>query len=133
VTEHVAHVPPAGPAEPVIQVSEATWPVVVLDSPLPVLADFTADWCPPCQALAPRISGLATANRKLLRVVCVEVDSNPQLASTYKVDVLPTTLLLIAGEVVDSFEGAPPASVLYDELRTHVPGLRRPAEAASAT
>jgi thioredoxin 1 len=131
VTENVAHVPPAGPADPVIHVSEATWPVVVLDSPLPVLADFTADWCPPCRALEPRITGLATANRKLLRVVAIDVDANPALASRYRVDVLPTTLLLIAGEVVDIFEGAPPASVLYDELRAHVPGLRRPAEVAS--
>lgn len=111
----------------VCNVTDATWSVMVMDAPVPVLADFTADWCPPCQSLSPRLRALAAANPGVLRVVSVQVDQCPELVAKYSVQALPTLLLLVNGEVVDSFEGAPPDSVLFDDLHVRIPGLHRAA------
>jgi len=82
----------------------------------PVLVDFYATWCGPCQMLAPI---LEEVNRQLaprLRVVKIDTDKYPQLASRYDIQALPTVVLFRDGEPVDRIEGVLSAAQLVERL-----------------
>jgi thioredoxin 1 len=76
----------------------------VLRSDVPVLVDFYADWCGPCRLLAPVLDELA---RELpeARIVKVNIDHSPELASAYGVEAVPTLLLIRDGEAVGKHVG----------------------------
>ena len=77
----------------------------VLQSDIPVLVDFYADWCGPCKMMAPAVEELAEAYQGKIDVYKVNVDEEPALAVRYKVVSIPTLLLFQKGEVVRSFIG----------------------------
>ena len=77
---------------------------VVLKSDVPVLVDFYADWCRPCQRLAPILEDLA-AEMPGARVVKINVDQNPGLASRYGVSAIPSLKVFKNGVVVDEVAG----------------------------
>ena len=64
----------------------------VLQSEVPVLVDFYADWCRPCQALTPVLEELAHENPNA-KIVKVNVDENPELAARYKISSIPALLV----------------------------------------
>lgn len=72
----------------------------VLDSPTPVLVDFTATWCVPCKALAPKLDELATEYAGTAKFVKVDVDQSNKLAMSYNVRSVPTLLMFKGGQVV---------------------------------
>ncbi|NLY38396.1 MAG: thioredoxin [Firmicutes bacterium] len=78
----------------------------VINSSLPVLVDFWAPWCGPCRMLAPVLEEVAREKGDSLKVVKVNVDENPDLASQYEVMSIPTMVFFKNGTVVDSFTGA---------------------------
>jgi thioredoxin 1 len=82
------------------------------DGGLPVLVDFSADWCGPCHALAPALAQVADELSGRLRVVKVDVDANPDAAASYAVTGVPTLVLLRAGEQVWSSVGVKPKHLL---------------------
>lgn len=69
----------------------------VLNSELPVIVDFWADWCGPCKKLSPIISQIATENEGKLKVGKVNVDEQMALASKYKIMTIPTVILFQNG------------------------------------
>ena len=71
----------------------------VLKSEFPVLVDFYADWCGPCQMLGPVLQQLAREVPNA-RIVKVNVDQNPELAANYRVDSLPTLMVFRDGKIV---------------------------------
>lgn len=85
--------------------TEATFGQQVLASPVPVLVDFYADWCAPCQALEPVLEEVAreTPGVKFVRV---NVDREPKLAARYDVGPIPRLLVLRGGEVTADHVGA---------------------------
>ncbi|MBE9137397.1 thioredoxin [Nodosilinea sp. LEGE 07088] len=86
----------------------------------PVLVDFYATWCGPCQMMA---SILATVSRRLkgeLKIVKIDTDKYPQIASQYQVAALPTLVLFKAGKPIDRIEGVLPAEQLVTRLRPHL-------------
>ena len=87
-------------------VTDDTFAHEVLSSPLPVLVDFMADWCPGCRMIAPVLAQIAAENGERLRIVSLNTDHNPQTAATYGVLGLPTLMLFRAGEPVLSLAGA---------------------------
>ncbi|RLS75072.1 MAG: thioredoxin, partial [Planctomycetota bacterium] len=64
----------------------------VLSSPVPVLVDFYADWCGPCRMLAPTLDKLAVEFSGKARIVKVNVDKEPELATQYRVSSIPALM-----------------------------------------
>ena len=77
----------------------------VRESPVPVLVDFSANWCQPCRALGPTIDVLAEEYVGRVKIGKVDVDTNPDLANEYSVQSIPTVLLIVDGKVVERFVG----------------------------
>jgi thioredoxin len=86
----------------------------------PVLVDFYATWCGPCQMMA---SVLATVSRQLkgdLKIVKIDTDKYPQIASQHRIAALPTLVLFKAGQPIDRIEGVLPAEQLVTRLRPYL-------------
>lgn len=101
----------------VFAVSDDSFESEVLQSPLPVLADFWAPWCGPCKTVAPLLEEIA-AETPDLRVVKINVDDSPKLAERYNVRAIPTLILFRGGEVADTKMGASPKKDLQEFVRT---------------
>lgn len=86
-------------------------------SDLPLLVDFYAEWCGPCQMMAPIIEQV-NAQMQQLRVVKIDTDKYPQLASKHHIHALPTLVLFKQGKPVDRIEGVMPAEQLIKRLQT---------------
>lgn len=84
----------------IIQLNNGNFEEEVIKSEMPVLVDFWAAWCGPCQMLAPTIDELA-AELTEVKVCKVNVDENPELASRYKIMTIPSLLVFRNGEVVN--------------------------------
>ena len=100
----------------VIEVTDDTFAYAVLSSALPVLVDFTADWCPGCRMIAPVLAQIAAENGERLRIVSLNADHNPHTAAAYGVLALPTLMVFRAGEPVLSLVGARSKHRLLREL-----------------
>ena len=81
-------------------------------SDVPVLVDFYATWCGPCQMMAPILDKVNNQLRGRLQVVKIDTDNYPQLASQYEINALPTLVLFKNGQPVDRIEGVVPAKQL---------------------
>lgn len=81
----------------------------VMQASVPVLADFNATWCGPCQQLAPVIDELAGEFEGKAKVVSIDVEKNMEAASTYGVMAVPTILLFHNGEVTKKWQGYTPS------------------------
>ena len=86
----------------------------------PVLVDFAADWCAPCKALEPVLSDLSDEYDGRLRIVRLDIDKNPRIASTYGVRSLPTIILFQDGDPASFRVGALARSQLLEMIEEHL-------------
>ncbi|KMS80228.1 thioredoxin family protein [Streptomyces leeuwenhoekii] len=98
------------------EVTDASFAAEVIAAELPVLVEFTADWCPPCRQMGPVLAALAEQEADRLRVVQLDVDRNPATTNAYKVLSMPTFIVFRDGEPVKSMVGALPKRRLLEEL-----------------
>ncbi|MGW3653845.1 thioredoxin family protein [Streptomyces sp. NPDC000878] len=98
------------------EVTDADFETEVLGADLPVLVEFTADWCPPCRQMAPVLTALAAEESARLKVVQLNVDMNPLTTNAYRVLSMPTFMVFRGGEPVRSMVGARPKRRLLEEL-----------------
>ena len=99
-----------------VQVNERIFDGEVLQSPLPVLADFWAAWCGPCRMIAPIVEELAWDYEGRLKVAKIDVDANPDLARRYGIMSIPTPAIFKNGQLVSRIVGYAPKA----ELQQHV-------------
>jgi len=90
----------------------------VLQSALPVLVDFYADWCGPCRMLGPIIHQLAKEYEGKIKVVQVNVDQSPDLAAAFRVANIPTLLFFRGGQIKVSYTGFCEKEDLEQKLHT---------------
>ncbi|MFF0017447.1 thioredoxin family protein [Streptomyces sp. NPDC005374] len=100
----------------VAEVTDADFATEVIGAELPVLVEFTADWCPPCRQMGPVLTALAAEEGERFRVVQLDVDTNPVTTNTFQVLSMPTFMVFKNGEPVLSMVGARPKRRLLQEL-----------------
>lgn len=87
-------------------VTDANFSDEVLNSEVPVLVDFWAEWCAPCKALAPHVDTLAAENDGKLKVVKLDIQSNMKTAMSHRVSSIPTLVVFKGGSEVGRQQGA---------------------------
>ena len=98
-----------------INVTEDTFQVEVLNSPDPVLVDFSAVWCGPCKMLDPLVKQLAGEWDGRVKVVKIDADQNPNILMQYSVLGIPTLLFFKGGEIKERITGYLPKDKLLIE------------------
>jgi thioredoxin 1 len=102
------------------EVNDEAFQADVLDSELPVLVDFWAEWCGPCRIIAPFVASIAEEYEGQLRVAKLDVDENPTIPGRYGIIGIPTLMLFKGGEVVARITGAMPKDRIVAELLPHL-------------
>jgi thioredoxin 1 len=95
-----------------IQITEANFRSEVIDSSVPVLLDFWAEWCPPCKMVGPHLDQLAADYAGKIKIGKVNVDEENNLASQHGVISIPTLIIYNAGKIVRQNIGALPKSAI---------------------
>ncbi len=103
-------------ADNVGSVSEDTFATEVLGSDRPVLVDFWAEWCGPCRMVSPVVEDLAGEFGERLKVVKLNVDENPHIASQYGIMSIPTLAVFTEGKLKERLVGYRPKNQLRQEL-----------------
>ena len=101
-------------------VSDTDVVAAVLESPVPVLVDFWAEWCGPCRVLGPTVEQLASDYASRVSVAKVNVDDSPKTASTYGVRSVPTVMLFRDGRPVEASVGIRPGAQLAELIDRHI-------------
>lgn len=113
----------------VFDATEANFETEVIQASLttPVLVDFWAAWCGPCNTLGPILEKVVASYNGAVKLAKVDTDAQMQLAAVFGIRSLPTVVLVKNGQMVDGFMGAVPESAVRDFLQRHV----QPGEAAT--
>ena len=99
-----------------IEVTDANFDEVVLQSDKPVLVDFWAEWCGPCRMVGPIVNELSEDYDGKAVMTKLDVDSNPGVSMKYGIRNIPTILFFKNGEIVDKQVGAVPKGTLSTKL-----------------
>ncbi len=92
----------------------------IIKSERPVLVDFYADWCEPCKQIPPILKKVKNNFKESVRIIKVNVDNNPFIASHYQVRSIPTLILFKKGDVQWTGVGIVDASELSSVISEHV-------------
>ncbi len=91
----------------------------IINTEQPVLVDFFADWCQPCQVQAPIIQEVARELKDKVRVIKIDVDKNPTIAKKYEIQGVPTLALFKKGQVVWRQSGLQNKKQLISIIHSH--------------
>ncbi len=98
------------------EVTESNFQTQVLQSDVPVLVDFWAEWCPPCKMIEPNVQEIARKYQGKLAVGRLDVDAYPQLQNMFDVAGIPTLILFQGGKPVRRLVGFRPKDKLEAEV-----------------
>ena len=100
-----------------LQVNDENFDAEVTKSPLPVMVDFYATWCGPCKQLTPIVEQLAKDYTGKIKVVKLDIDEAPGVASANGIMAVPTVILYKGGQEQVKFTGFRPRPVLEAEIK----------------
>ncbi len=98
-------------------VTDANFKSEVIDSTIPVLVDFWAEWCGPCKSLTPRIEALGVNYSGKVKIVSMDIDANPNTPSNFGIRSIPTLLMFKNGELSGELVGAHPNATIEDMIK----------------
>jgi thioredoxin 1 len=99
-----------------LEATDGNFEQLVLNSELPVIVDFWAEWCGPCRMVVPIVEEVGNDYEGKALVAKVDVDSNPGITAKYGIRNIPTILFFKNGEVADKQVGAVPKSTIVNKL-----------------
>jgi thioredoxin 1/putative thioredoxin len=120
-------------ASAVPYVTERDFEAVVLRSELPVLIEFSAEWCQPCKAIAPEVEALAREVAGKAKVVKIDIDKSPAIAQQLRIQSVPTFMVVAEGRIQDGVVGAIRKKKMLELIEPFLPrpaGALKPAELA---
>jgi thioredoxin 1 len=107
-------------AEEILHVTDSTFEEEVVKSEIPVLVDFWAVWCGPCQMVAPSLEYLAQNYKGKLKVTKLNVDENREIPARYGIMSIPTILIFKQGELKETIIGALPKDQIVAAVSKHL-------------
>lgn len=96
--------------------TDKNWRKEVLNSNIPVMVDFWAEWCAPCSMVAPAVEQVAQKYEGKVKVGKLNVDESPAVAGKYSIRGIPSLLFFNGGEEVDRIVGVAPKKVIQDKI-----------------
>ncbi len=108
------------PGANVVNVNRQSFRSEVLESELPVVVDFYANWCAPCRRLSPILDRMAARFAGQIKFVKINSDQQNELAAEYQVNSLPTVVMIDQGEKIGQFAGLPDEKDLQAALKKWV-------------
>lgn len=109
-----------------VHATDETFQAEVLESPLPVLVDFWAEWCAPCRMVAPVLEELSDDLADTLKIVKVDVDACPRTSATFGIRSIPTLVMFKDGKPVGAQAGALPKPTLMQLIEEWLPEAAGP-------
>ncbi len=103
-----------------ITLTDDNFDAEVLQSDLPVLVDFWAEWCGPCKMIAPSVEELAGDFEGKAKIGKLDVDNNQLTAGKYGIRSIPSLLIFKGGQVVEQIVGAVPKAQLQSKLEANL-------------
>ncbi len=103
-----------------MDVTELNFKKEVLESQIPVLVDFWAEWCVPCKMIEPIVEEIGKEYSGKIKVVRVNVDDNQNIAIQYGIMSIPTLMIFANGKVEEQIVGAVPKRVILSKIQRFI-------------
>ena len=101
----------------ILEVSDDNFEAEIVNSEIPSMVDFWAEWCGPCKKVGPVVEELAAEYAGKIKIAKMDVDSNRQTPGKFGIRNIPTLILFKGGEVVNTIVGAQPKTAIEEELK----------------
>ena len=100
-----------------LQVTDENFDEEIINSNLPAMVDFWAEWCGPCKMVSPAVEELAKEYNGRIKITQMDVDGNRQTPARFGIRNIPTLMLFKGGKVIKTIIGAQPKSHIDEELK----------------
>lgn len=100
-----------------LQITDENFDAEIINSELPAMVDFWAEWCGPCRMVGPMVEELAKEYEGKIKVAKMDVDKNRETPTRFGIRNIPTLILFKGGEVAHTIIGAQPKTSIEEELK----------------